>query len=82
LKAGKGIKEAQDFCENAVWAVAVSRDGQWFFFAADSDRSRRELTQACKVETGIVKTFKGRSLRINCVDIHISGQHATGEWGR
>lgn len=28
LKAGKDIEEARDVCEEEVWSVAVSRDGQ------------------------------------------------------
>jgi WD40 repeat protein len=47
--------------------VAVSRDGRWVITAGGS-HEHGEL-KACEVETGIVKTFKGHSEQINCIDI-------------
>jgi len=29
LQSGKEIKEARDVCKEAIWVVAVSRDGRW-----------------------------------------------------
>jgi WD40 repeat protein len=66
LKAGKEIEEARGVCEGSVCAVAVSRNGRWV--ATSGDGERGEL-KACEVETGIVKTFKGHSNWITCIDI-------------
>jgi WD40 repeat protein len=65
LKAGKEIEEARDVCEGSVWEVAVSRNGRW---VATGGGGRGEL-QVREVETGIVKTFKGHSSTITCIDI-------------
>jgi WD40 repeat protein len=67
LNVGKEIQEAQDVCEEEVSAVAVSMDGRWVV-TGGGDLGCSEL-KACEVETGIIKTFKGHSLRINCIDI-------------
>ncbi|KIK46553.1 hypothetical protein CY34DRAFT_772271 [Suillus luteus UH-Slu-Lm8-n1] len=67
LKVGKEIEEARGVCEGDVCAVAVSRNGRWVATGGGYD-DRREL-RACEVETGIVKTFKGHSRRIYCIDI-------------
>ncbi|KIK31769.1 hypothetical protein CY34DRAFT_102792 [Suillus luteus UH-Slu-Lm8-n1] len=64
LRMGKEIEEARGVCEESVWAVAVSRNGRWVATGGE----RGEL-QTCEVETGIVKTFKGHSQMIICVDI-------------
>ncbi|KIK32980.1 hypothetical protein CY34DRAFT_813935 [Suillus luteus UH-Slu-Lm8-n1] len=64
LKAGKEIEEARSDLEGRVWAVAVSRNGRWVATGGDN----KEL-KVCEVETGIVKTFKGHSDTISCIDI-------------
>jgi WD40 repeat protein len=49
--------------------VAVSRDGQWVVTTGgDGDH---EQLKACEVETGIIKTFGGHSMKISCVDISV-----------
>jgi WD40 repeat protein len=69
VKTGKENKEAQNVCEEEVWAVAVSRDGGWVVTAGgDVDRG---ALKACEVETGNVRTFEGHSRKINCVDISV-----------
>ncbi|KAG2336713.1 WD40 repeat-like protein [Suillus weaverae] len=65
LKAGKEIEEARDACEGMVSAVAVSRDGRWVVTGGGWNGELK----TCEVETGIVKTFKGHSREIICVDI-------------
>ncbi|KIK32993.1 hypothetical protein CY34DRAFT_63924, partial [Suillus luteus UH-Slu-Lm8-n1] len=67
LKAGKEIVESRGVCEESVWAVAVSRNGRWF--ATGGGNWNTTELRACEVETGIVKTFKGHSTWINCIDI-------------
>ncbi|KAG1807285.1 uncharacterized protein BJ212DRAFT_756760 [Suillus subaureus] len=70
MKAGKEIEEARNVCKVEVWAVAVSRDGRWVVTGGrDSSGDHAEL-KACKVETGIVRTFKG-SWKITCIDISV-----------
>ncbi|KAG1731666.1 WD40-repeat-containing domain protein [Suillus occidentalis] len=64
LEAGKEIEEARSDWEGDVYAVAVSRNGQWV--ATGGDRAELKVSE---VETGIVKTFKGHSNWINCIDI-------------
>jgi WD40 repeat protein len=67
MQTGKEIEKTQDIYEWDVIEVAVSRDGRWVITASGVDQ-HGEL-KACEVETGIVKTFKGHSERINCIDI-------------
>ncbi|KAJ8579933.1 WD40 repeat-like protein, partial [Rhizopogon salebrosus TDB-379] len=67
MQSGKEIEKARDVCEWHVEAVAVSRNGRWVI-TASGDYAHWEL-KAREVETGIVKTFKGHSQRINCIDI-------------
>jgi WD40 repeat protein len=64
LKTGKEIVEARGVCEEVVFVVAVSRNGRWVATGGDSGELK-----ACEVETGIVKTFKGHSNQITCIDI-------------
>ncbi|KAJ8588419.1 WD40 repeat-like protein, partial [Rhizopogon salebrosus TDB-379] len=66
IQTGKEIEKAWDVCEWDVRAVAVSRDCRWVITAGGG--AHGEL-KACEVETGIVKTFKGHSKRITCIDI-------------
>jgi WD40 repeat protein len=70
LKAGKEIEGARDVCEQEVFAVAVSQDGRWVVTGGGSLNTvgSGEL-KACEVETGIIKTLKGHSDMINCIDI-------------
>jgi WD40 repeat protein len=76
LETGKEIEEARGVCEGWVLAVAVSRNGRWIATGGD----RGEL-KACEVETGMLKTFKGHSTVITCVDISAdSTQLASGSW--
>jgi WD40 repeat protein len=67
IQTGKEIERARDMCEWDVRAVAVSRDGRWVI-TAGGDREHGKL-KACKVGMGIVKTFKGDSRTITCIDI-------------
>jgi WD40 repeat protein len=67
VKAGKEIEEARGVCEGYVCVVAVSRNGRWVA-TGGGDGSRGEV-KVCEVETGIVKTFKGHSRAIFCIDI-------------
>ncbi|KAJ8591231.1 WD40 repeat-like protein [Rhizopogon salebrosus TDB-379] len=67
MQTGKEIEKSRDVCEWDVRAVAVSRDGRWVITAGGVDE-HGEL-KACEVETGIVKTFKGHSEKITCIDI-------------
>ncbi|KAG1811644.1 WD40-repeat-containing domain protein [Suillus variegatus] len=74
LKAGKEIEDSRSICENEVRAVGVSRDGRWVVTSTGGgDRSSAEL-KACEVETGNVKTFKGHSRRIRCIDISMDSK--------
>ncbi|KAG2055086.1 WD40 repeat-like protein [Suillus hirtellus] len=74
LKAGKEIEDSRSICENEVRAVAVSRDGRWVVTSTGGgDRSSAEL-KACEVETENVKTFKGHSRRIRCIDISMDSK--------
>ncbi|KAJ8591232.1 WD40 repeat-like protein [Rhizopogon salebrosus TDB-379] len=67
MQTGKEIEKARDVCEWDVRAVAVSRNSQWVI-TTGGDREHAEL-KVCEVETGIMKTFKGHSKEINCIDI-------------
>jgi WD40 repeat protein len=67
VKTGKEIEEARSDCEGRVRAMVVSRNGRWVA-TGGRDVGRAEL-KVCEVETGIVKTFKGHSNRITCIDI-------------
>jgi WD40 repeat protein len=67
VKGGKEIEEARAVCEGSVWAVAVSRNGRWVA-TSGGDVGMAKL-KVCEVETGIVKTFKGHSRWIICIDI-------------
>jgi WD40 repeat protein len=67
LQADKEIEDVRDVCEWNIGAVAVSRDGRWVITAGGDEK--RGVLKACKVETGMVKTFKGHSRAITCIDI-------------
>ncbi|KAG2343549.1 WD40 repeat-like protein [Suillus weaverae] len=67
LKAGKEIVRVRGVCEEDVWAVAVSKNGQWVVTAGGDWNSA--VLKVCEVETGIVKTFEGHSGQITCIDI-------------
>ncbi|KAG1760177.1 WD40-repeat-containing domain protein [Suillus occidentalis] len=67
VKAGKEIEEARSDCERRVLAVAVSRNGRWVATAGGEWDTPK--LKVCDVETGIVKTFKGHSSTISCIDI-------------
>jgi WD40 repeat protein len=70
LKAGEEIEKARAVCEGCVWAVAVSRDGQWAVTGGGESNTKDGELKACEVETGVsVKTFKKHSESINCIDI-------------
>jgi WD40 repeat protein len=69
LKVGKEIEEARGVCKGWIRTVAVSSNGRWVATGGgDWNKTSTEL-KACEVETGIVKTFKGHSDRINSIDI-------------
>ncbi|OJA17694.1 hypothetical protein AZE42_06715 [Rhizopogon vesiculosus] len=67
MQAGKEIKKERDVCQWEVRAVAVSRNGRWVVIAGGND-DHTEL-KACEIETGIMKTFRGHSQEIKCIDI-------------
>jgi WD40 repeat protein len=67
MQTGKEIKNARNVCGRDVRVVAVSMDGRWVITGGGDDE-HGEL-KACEIETGIVKTFKGHSEEINCIDI-------------
>ncbi|KAG1753101.1 WD40-repeat-containing domain protein [Suillus occidentalis] len=69
VKAGKEIEEARSVCEGRVYAVAVSRNGRWVATGGGDWNTKDGEPKACEVETGIVKTFKGHSSLIFCIDI-------------
>ncbi|KAG2745734.1 WD40 repeat-like protein [Suillus brevipes Sb2] len=69
LKTGKEIEEVRGVCEENVWAVAVSRNGQWVATGGGDWNTKDPELRACEVETGFVKAFKGHSSGINCIDI-------------
>jgi WD40 repeat protein len=76
LDAGKEVEEARGVCEGSVWAMTVSKNGRWVATGGD----RGEL-RACEIETGIVKTFKGHSSLITCIDISADNtQLASASW--
>jgi WD40 repeat protein len=71
LHTGKEIDEARVVCEEEVNAVAVSRDGRWLITGTerdDNDPTNVEL-KGREIKTGIMKTFKGHSGRVTCIDI-------------
>jgi WD40 repeat protein len=74
LKTGKEIEEARDVCEGWVRAVAVSRNGRWVATSGGGGWDTAGL-KVCEVETGIVKTFKGHSSWIICIDISADNTH-------
>ncbi|KIK43125.1 hypothetical protein CY34DRAFT_804125 [Suillus luteus UH-Slu-Lm8-n1] len=83
LKTGEEIVEARGVCEERVYVVAVSRSGRWVATGGgDRDTEDPEL-KACEVETGIVKTFKGHSRHISCIDISADNtQLASGSYDK
>ncbi|KIK33107.1 hypothetical protein CY34DRAFT_100201, partial [Suillus luteus UH-Slu-Lm8-n1] len=83
LKAGKEIEEARSVCEGRVWAVAVSRDGRWVATGGGDWNPVAAELKVCEVETGIVKTFKGHSEEISCIDISADNtQLASGSFDK
>ncbi|KIK31776.1 hypothetical protein CY34DRAFT_35825, partial [Suillus luteus UH-Slu-Lm8-n1] len=69
LRMGKEIEEARGVCEGCVYAVAVSRNGRWVATGGGDWNTDDPELKVCEVETGIVKTFKGHSQTITCIDI-------------
>jgi WD40 repeat protein len=59
-----------------IKAVAVSRDGRWVINIIGEDPSgdRPGGIKVCNVETGVVKTFKGHSPGIICIDISVDSK--------
>jgi WD40 repeat protein len=79
LKTGKEIDEERDDCERIVWAVAVSRNGRWVATGGGDMFVKNPELKICEVETGIVRTFKGHSDGIDCIDISMDNtQLASG----
>lgn len=79
LREGKEIVEARNVCEEGVYAVTVSRDGR-YVTTGGGEIDTGEL-KVCKVETGIVKNFRGHSQRVACIDISAdSTLLASGSW--
>ncbi|KIK32439.1 hypothetical protein CY34DRAFT_101506 [Suillus luteus UH-Slu-Lm8-n1] len=80
VEVGKEIEEARSDCEGNVYAVAVSRNGRWVATGGGDGGYGGEL-KVCEVETGIVKTFKGHSNRVTCIDISAdNAMLASGSW--
>ncbi|KAG1794073.1 kinase-like domain-containing protein [Suillus subaureus] len=67
LLADQEIKGVRNVHRQEVSAVGVSKDGRWIV-TASGNLNTGEL-KVCQVETGIVRTSKGHSYRINCIDI-------------
>ncbi|KIK38494.1 hypothetical protein CY34DRAFT_809291 [Suillus luteus UH-Slu-Lm8-n1] len=81
VKAGKEIEEARGVFEGSIYATAVSRNGRWVVTGGEDGPGRRGGLKACEVETGIVKTFKGHSSLITCIDISADSKLlASGSW--
>jgi WD40 repeat protein len=77
VKAGKEIEEAREVCLGWVNAVAVSRNGQ----RVATGGEHGVLKVCCEVEMGIVKSFKGHSNPITCIDISTDNTLlASGSW--
>jgi WD40 repeat protein len=73
LKAGKEIEEARGVSEEGA-LVEVSRNGRWVATAIAGWPDNEEVChgaelKTCEVETGIVKTFKGHSRSVSCIDM-------------
>ncbi|KAG1825320.1 WD40-repeat-containing domain protein [Suillus variegatus] len=65
LREGKEIEEAREVCEDYIYGVGMSRDGQWVITAVGGVTG---VLKVCEVETGIVRTFHD-GLVIRCIDI-------------
>jgi WD40 repeat protein len=76
LETGKEIEEARDVCEQDIRAVAVSRDGRWVVTSTTKDppSDHPGEIKACHVGTRVVKTFKGHSQGIICIDISVNSK--------
>ncbi|KAJ8589985.1 YVTN repeat-like/Quino protein amine dehydrogenase [Rhizopogon salebrosus TDB-379] len=75
LETGKEIEEVRDVCGRNIWAVAVSRDGRWVVTSmGEASGDPPWDIKACDVETGVVKTFKGHSPGIICMDISVDSK--------
>ena len=75
LQTGEEIKDAQVVCEREVWAVAVSSDSRWVIVGGgDRDRNDVGELKACEVETGMMKTFKGHSKIVSCIDVSVDNR--------
>ena len=62
LRAGKEIREARIVYEQAVHAMAVSRDGRWIVTATTSgDNGGSCSLKAHEVKTGVMKTHHSMS---------------------
>jgi WD40 repeat protein len=83
LQAGKEIEEARGVCERSVQAVAVSTNSRWVATGGgDWDMKDAEL-KVREVETGFVKTLKGHSLPITCIDISEDNTRlVSGSWDK
>ncbi|KAG1779641.1 WD40-repeat-containing domain protein [Suillus placidus] len=71
LEAGKEIEEARDVCKQEVHAVGVSRDGRWVVTGGGDFTTDHGELEASGVESGMVRTFKGHSAKITCIDISV-----------
>jgi len=71
LQTGKEINEARVVCEKEVSAVAASRDGRWVITAGGNhwDDSDPVELKAWEIKTRIMKTLKGHSQAVTCIDI-------------
>jgi WD40 repeat protein len=72
LQAGMELEEVQDTCDDAVRAVAVSRNGRWVITVTSDHYRDRDQLKACEVDTGIVKILNKDGLPLGgleCIDI-------------
>jgi hypothetical protein len=53
--------------EGRVYAIVVPRDSQWVV-TTGGDGDHGEL-KSCEVEIGMIRTSRGFSMKISCIDI-------------
>ena len=82
LQTAKEIVEARIVCKREVCVVAVSRDSQWVITGGgDCHSDDPGELKACDVETGMMKTFKGHSSVVGCIDVSMDSKLlASGSW--
>ncbi|OAX33915.1 hypothetical protein K503DRAFT_659883, partial [Rhizopogon vinicolor AM-OR11-026] len=75
LQEGKEIGEAWVVCEQEVFAVAVSTDGQWVVAGGgDLSYDGPGKLKVCEVETRIVTTLQGHSRTVTCIGVSMDNK--------